>query len=207
MIRLGRQTQVDARCAALGPIVKALAMSTPAEHIDHVPDPGYWAVEIRLADGTERGTRILCHAESNAKAFEMAVHLARANHDLRGFAFFWIAEDSLGEGDTQLPPSGAHAEISDPAAWHRVMRAHQDCAPMRPLEAGQQGHAFRITTGPGVWHVSRDHVWSGDYLTRGNAIRAAYAGARLDESRGLMAYVLEPPGAAHLPHHEPHLGA
>jgi hypothetical protein len=64
---------------------------------------------------------------------------------------------------------------------------------------------FHVTLGSGVWHVRRDGVFFGDYLSRGNAIRAAYAAARSEEKRGFTAKVFEPPGVRALPHHEPHL--
>lgn len=78
---------------------------------------------------------------------------------------------------------------------------------MRPIESLQQSQVFRITLGSGVWHVRRNEVFFGDYLTRGNAVRAACAAARTEEARGRRAEVFEPPGAAAVPHHEPHLGA
>ena len=77
---------------------------------------------------------------------------------------------------------------------------------MNPLEPAQHGHVFHVTPGSGVWHVRRDGVFFGDYLSRGNAIRAAYAAALSDETRGLMARVFEPPGLTPLPHHEVYLG-
>jgi hypothetical protein len=78
---------------------------------------------------------------------------------------------------------------------------------MHPLEPVQLSQTFRVTLRTGVWNVSRDGVFFGDYMTRGNAIRAAYAGARIEEGRGRLAQVFEPPGAVALPHHEPHFGA
>jgi hypothetical protein len=75
---------------------------------------------------------------------------------------------------------------------------------MHPHDPAEHGPVFHVTPGSGVWHVSRDGVFFGDYLSRGNAIRAAYAAARSDETHGLMALVFEPPGMTPLPHHEPH---
>ena len=77
---------------------------------------------------------------------------------------------------------------------------------MESIEPIQQGHVFRITPGSGIWRVSRDGAFFGDYLTHGNAVRAACAGARIDENRGRVALVFEPPGVVALRHHEPHLG-
>jgi hypothetical protein len=78
---------------------------------------------------------------------------------------------------------------------------------MHRLEPAQDTQVFRVTLGSGVWHVRRNDVFFGDYLTRGNAIRAACAAARIEEHRGYVAQVFEPPGTMALPHHEPHLGA
>jgi len=76
---------------------------------------------------------------------------------------------------------------------------------MRPLEPAEPIRVFHVTLGPGVWHVRRDGVFFGDYLSRGDAIRGAYAAARSEENRGFMAEVFAPPGVMALPHHEPHL--
>lgn len=78
---------------------------------------------------------------------------------------------------------------------------------MNRIEPVQQSQVFLITWGSGIWHVRRNNVFFGDYLTRGNAIRGACAGARTEEERGRVAQVFEPPGTVALPHHEPHLGA
>jgi hypothetical protein len=78
---------------------------------------------------------------------------------------------------------------------------------MQPLEAPPHSLVFHITLGSSVWHVSRNGAFYGDYLSRGNAIRAACAGARDEERRGGVARVFEPPGTVALPHHEPHLSA
>lgn len=78
---------------------------------------------------------------------------------------------------------------------------------MRPADPGRPDQVFRIGLGPGVWRVSHNGAFFGDYLTRGNAVRAAYAGARFEEGRGRVAHVFESPGTTALPHHEPHLGA
>ena len=78
---------------------------------------------------------------------------------------------------------------------------------MRPLESAPPRGVFRVTLRTGIWNVSRNDVFFGDYRTRGNAVRAAYAAARAEEGRGGMAQVFAPPGTLALPHHEPHLGA
>jgi hypothetical protein len=122
---IGRQIQVDARCAALVSILKALAMSTLTQRIDHAADPGYWAVEIRLDEAAGRGKRYLCHAENNRKAFGMAVRIAGAVHDFRGFNYFWIDEDRLEVSEPELPMMGGYGEVSDVRKWGRLMDAHQ----------------------------------------------------------------------------------
>jgi hypothetical protein len=78
---------------------------------------------------------------------------------------------------------------------------------MRQLDRMPQNQIFRVTLGSGVWHVSQNGTFFGDYLNRGDAIRAACAAARGEEGRGRAAQVFEAPGAVALPHHEPHLGA
>jgi hypothetical protein len=117
--------QVEARCAAPDSILKALAMSTLAERIDHAADPGYWAVEIRLDDAAGQGKRYLCHAENNRKAFGIAVRIAGAVNDFRGFSYFWIDEDRLVATEPELPTMGAYGEVSDVQEWGRLMDAHR----------------------------------------------------------------------------------
>ena len=78
---------------------------------------------------------------------------------------------------------------------------------MHPHESARQTQVFRITLGSGVWHVRRNDVFFGDYMTRDNAVRGACAAARSEEGRGHLAQVFEPPGTVALPHHEAHLGA
>ena len=74
---------------------------------------------------------------------------------------------------------------------------------MNPLEPARHGPLFHVTPGSGVWHVRRDGVFFGDYLSRSVAIHAAYAAARSDEARGLAPQVFEPPASTPLPHHQP----
>ncbi len=78
---------------------------------------------------------------------------------------------------------------------------------MPPLESAPPSRVFRIALRSGIWNVSRNDVFFGDYRTRGNAVRAACEAARIEEGRGRLAQVFEPPGRVALPHHEPHLSA
>jgi len=125
MVTTDRQIQVDARCAALDSILKALAMSTLSQRIDHAATAGYWAVEIRLDGASGQGRRYLCHAENNRKAFGIAVRLAGAVHDFRGFNYFWIDEDRLDASVPELPTMGGYGEVLDAKEWDRLMDAHQ----------------------------------------------------------------------------------
>lgn len=77
----------------------------------------------------------------------------------------------------------------------------------RESQPARRGSVFHVTLGSGVWHVRRDGVFFGDYHFRDAAVRAAYAAAGADESRGLMAQVFEPPGSTPFPHHAPQLDA
>jgi hypothetical protein len=125
VMMVGRPSiRVDARCAALGSIMKALAMSTLAQRIDHAAAPGYWAIEVR--DQTAgRGKRYLCNAENNRKAFGMAVRIAGAVRDFRGFTYRWIDEDRLERVEPQLPAMGGYGEVFDAEEWDPLMRAHE----------------------------------------------------------------------------------
>jgi hypothetical protein len=104
--------------------MKALAMSTLAQRIDHAAAPGFWAVEIRDPTAA-RGRRYLCHAENNRKAFGMAVRIAGAVHDFRGFTYRWIEEDRLEGVEPQLPAMGRYGEVLETEDWDRLMRAHE----------------------------------------------------------------------------------
>ena len=100
-------------------------MSTLAQRIDHAATPGYWAVEIRLDQAAGLGKRYLCHAENNRKAFGIAVRIAGAVRDFRGFSYFWIEEDRLEASVRDLPTMGAYEEVSDIRKWDRLMDAHK----------------------------------------------------------------------------------
>ena len=63
---------------------------------------------------------------------------------------------------------------------------------------------YEILKQGGAWHVLRDKVFYGDFLSRGDAVRGACFGARTDEARGRRAQVLADEGKAPLPHYEPH---
>lgn len=70
-----------------------------------------------------------------------------------------------------------------------------------------ENYTYEVSKQGGVWHVLRDKVFYGDFLTRGDAVRGACFGARADEARGHSAQVLAPPGDSPLPHFEPHFGS
>jgi hypothetical protein len=78
---------------------------------------------------------------------------------------------------------------------------------MHPLESAPPSRVFRVTLRTGIWNVSRNDVFFGDYRTRGDAVRAAYAAARTEAGRGRLAQVFAPPGKVALSHHEPHRDA
>jgi hypothetical protein len=59
---------------------------------------------------------------------------------------------------------------------------------------------FRTGRRSGVWFVTRDDVFYGDYLTRGQAIESACYGARTIEAQGGTAVVLTMPGEVVVPH-------
>jgi hypothetical protein len=60
---------------------------------------------------------------------------------------------------------------------------------------------FRAALRSGVWTVTRDEVFYGDFLTRAEAVRQACLAARAFEARGGEARVLAPPGETPIPHH------
>jgi len=65
---------------------------------------------------------------------------------------------------------------------------------------------FRVSDVGGRWQVSRDAVFWGDFLSRGDAVRAACFGARKEELRGRSSRVLAPPADQLMSHYEPHFG-
>jgi hypothetical protein len=65
---------------------------------------------------------------------------------------------------------------------------------------------FKVSDRDGRWQVSRDAVFWGDFLSRGDAVRAACFGARAEEQRGRTSRVIAPPNDELMPHYEPHFG-
>jgi hypothetical protein len=62
---------------------------------------------------------------------------------------------------------------------------------------------FRLSQRVGVWQVTRDHSFWGDYLSRKAAQAGACAAARSFEALGGSARVLLLPGETQIPHHHP----
>jgi hypothetical protein len=61
---------------------------------------------------------------------------------------------------------------------------------------------FRAEYKFGVWSVTKNHVFYGDYLERAEAIRGACYGARAVEATGGRARVLLLPGDLLIPHYD-----
>lgn len=61
---------------------------------------------------------------------------------------------------------------------------------------------FRASEVSGVWSVTKDGVFYGDYMTRDQAIRGACYGARAVEAVGGSAQVLAAPGDQLVAHRE-----
>ena len=61
---------------------------------------------------------------------------------------------------------------------------------------------FRAEFRAGVWSVTRDRVFYGDYLTREQALSSACSGARAVEARGGAARVIAPPGETVVAHED-----
>lgn len=59
---------------------------------------------------------------------------------------------------------------------------------------------FRAQFRSGVWSVTKDEAFYGDYLTRDQALQSARAGARAVESRGGSARVLVGSAGRVIPH-------
>jgi hypothetical protein len=63
---------------------------------------------------------------------------------------------------------------------------------------------FRLSERAGVWQVTREHAFWGDYLSRRAAEAGACQAARSFEAAGGSARVLLLPGETPIPHHPPH---
>jgi len=57
-----------------------------------------------------------------------------------------------------------------------------------------RSYTFRAGERSGVWFVTKNDAFYGDYLSRGQAIEAACFGARTVEAKGGSARVLTSPG-------------
>jgi hypothetical protein len=53
-----------------------------------------------------------------------------------------------------------------------------------PDRTPRPGVTFRVTLRAGVWSVTKDHVFYGDYFSRDQAIASACYGARAAEATG-----------------------
>jgi hypothetical protein len=75
------------------------------------------------------------------------------------------------------------------------------------LIARSRSASFTFRTGQrsGVWFVTKNDVFYGDYLTRGQAVEAACFGARAVEAQGGSAQVLAMPGEVLITHRLPSL--
>jgi hypothetical protein len=62
---------------------------------------------------------------------------------------------------------------------------------------------FRAGLRGGVWQVTRDYVFHGEYASREEAAEGACNAARLLEAAGGAARVLATPGDTLIPHHAP----
>jgi hypothetical protein len=62
--------------------------------------------------------------------------------------------------------------------------------------------AFRVTVHDGVWSVTKNKVFYGDYNSRPQAIRSACYGARAVEATGATARVLVAPGDEVIAHRD-----
>ncbi len=61
---------------------------------------------------------------------------------------------------------------------------------------------FRVSSGGGVWQVTRDDAFYGDYLTRNEAVESACSAARSLEASGGRAQVVMSPGDAVIRHQD-----
>lgn len=62
--------------------------------------------------------------------------------------------------------------------------------------SGAKSCTFRTGQHSGVWFVTKDHAFYGDYLSRAQALAAARAGAEAMEAQGATAQVFEAPDDA-----------
>lgn len=63
-------------------------------------------------------------------------------------------------------------------------------------------YVFRVSQASGVWSVTKNAHFYGDYLSRDQAIRGACYGARAVEATGGSAQVLAQPGDKPVDHRE-----
>jgi hypothetical protein len=68
------------------------------------------------------------------------------------------------------------------------------------------GCTFRVFQKFDVWQVTRDEAFYGEFLTRGDAVRAACFGARAQDRHGRNSQVLMKPGDMRVAHYDPHFG-
>jgi hypothetical protein len=108
-------------------------LSSIPQRILRTQAAGYWAVQIRSSEATER--RYLCHARDDRSAAEMAVRLMGSAVTVRGFDYFWINPARLEQSRSSLPPVGAHQDVAGPEEWTQLMAAH------RASEAATSEHA------------------------------------------------------------------
>jgi hypothetical protein len=75
-------------------------------------------------------------------------------------------------------------------------------APLTAVEAARSGRSctFRVTKYGGVWQVTRDGVFYGDFLSRPQALRCACDAARTFDASGGVARVIAPPADSVVPH-------
>ena len=64
-------------------------------------------------------------------------------------------------------------------------------------------YTFRAAQRSGVWGVTKNNAFYGDYLSRAEALRGACAGARTAEALGGSARVIAEPGETLIPHQHP----
>ena len=75
---------------------------------------------------------------------------------------------------------------------------------MNPIAADRTGRStFRAGLRSGVWSVTKNSHFYGDYLSRAEAIRSACHAARAVEALGGEAVVLAGPDEAVIPHGDP----